>query len=500
MFTVNYLAMKKSQFSLIFTLVFIFFFILATQSSNAVEISYPISALGNCASKEECKAYCYVPENRNQCATWAEDSGLIPKRENQKGNSGGNDNGESGGTLSKEQQLKDEEAQANAPGGCKGQEDCDAYCGVEDHFNECLDYSVKYGYMPKEEADAIREKVAKGGPGGCKGEQECRAYCGNPKNAGECMAFVVEEGTITKEEADFMVQQMSKEKPGKPKGNGPAEPQIKKEKVAEILKQKAGPGGCKNVEECQKYCMGGEHIDECMKFAEENQIMEPQEMEKVRKLSKIGGPGGCKNERECDAFCGKEENRDTCFNFVKDNGLISGEEIQAMQKQMEIIKKMENNKPKDRNQKQQQENRQNMRPQGSGPINGDDGGNSGGPSFFDDNMPPQSGDNSRMGPPPGFENMKPPEGMGFPPDGMMPPQGGASYQNGMQPPPGYENMRPPEGMMQPSGSQQFAPPPSTSGEPPPAPASPTSLLKTQFESNDLLSNAFIGLMRFLWRY
>ena len=304
----------------------------AALAASPFDISYPIADLGNCGSQQECKAYCDDSTNQEQCQLWAEDNGFAPKKKTPVS-----------GTRDREREKIDGEALANAPGGCVSPRECDAYCRIEENLNECLDYSVKYGYTTQEEADKIRAQAARGGPGGCKSETECDTYCRNPQNARECMAFVVEEGKITQEEADFMVEQMSKPggPGGKPTGKGPAEPKIKEEKVLKALKTESGPGGCKDMKECAAYCMGGEHMEECMAFATKHGIMEPVEMEKVKKLSQMGGPGGCKNAQECDAFCGEPGNGEICFQFAKDNGLMSDEEIQMMDKQMSVIKKLD---------------------------------------------------------------------------------------------------------------------------------------------------------------
>ena len=185
----------------------------AALAASPFDISYPIADLGDCGSQQECKAYCDDSTNQEQCQLWAENNGFAPKRETPVS-----------GARDREREKIDEEALASAPGGCVSPRECDAYCRIEENLNECLDYSVKYGYATAEEADKIRAKAARGGPGGCKSETECNTYCRNPQNARECMAFVVKEGKITQEEADFMVEQMSKPggPGGKPTGKGPA--------------------------------------------------------------------------------------------------------------------------------------------------------------------------------------------------------------------------------------------------------------------------------------
>ena len=314
------------------------------QAASIFDISYPIAELGNCGSQEECKAFCNDSANAENCQLWAENNGFAPKRETMAPPQGGPMPGDRPAGGDRAREMKDEEAFANAPGGCKTPRECDMYCRVDENLRECMDYGVKYGYMSQEEADKILAQSKKGGPGGCKSEAECNKFCRDSKNARECMKFVVDEGKITQEEADIMITQMEKGpggKPGKPMGKGHGEPKIQEEKAKAALATKAGPGGCKTVEECSAYCMGGEHQDECMKFAEENDLMDPAEMEMAKKMMAIGGPGGCKGPKECDDFCGSEENRDTCFNFAKDNGMMSGEEVQMMEKQMSIIKKLD---------------------------------------------------------------------------------------------------------------------------------------------------------------
>ena len=48
-----------------------------------------------------------------------------------------------------------------------------------------------------EKFKAIDEKVkTQGGPGGCRGEEECRAYCSDTSHFDECAAFAVNEGFL----------------------------------------------------------------------------------------------------------------------------------------------------------------------------------------------------------------------------------------------------------------------------------------------------------------
>jgi len=316
----------------IYIIAFFFFFAALFFGFNLAHagpldnVTYPIPELGNCGSVSECMAFCDVSENQVACIDWAASKKIVSAGEAKK---------------VRDMNRKEEEFEPG-PGGCVSPRECDAYCRVEENLRECMDYSVRKGYILQEEADGIIAKAEKGGPGKCKSKSECENFCKNPENADECFSFVADEGKITKEEAEFMKERM-KQGPARPKQPTPEEEGIDKEKVQTILKEQAGPGGCKNMQECQKFCMDFNHAQECMEFAVKHQITKtPQDLERIKRISQIkSGPGGCAGQEECNAYCSKNENRDECFKFTKENQLMSEEEIQKMEKEMEIVKKLE---------------------------------------------------------------------------------------------------------------------------------------------------------------
>ena len=298
--------------------------IVAVQLASAIEVSYPIAALGNCGSQDECRQYCDSPDNHQACIDWGKQQGVFSEMEAKR----------MGDMVRMENAPNDPIA---GPGGCQSPQSCDAYCRVLDNLEECLAYSEQHGYISTDKAREARDKAQQGGPGGCQSREECDSFCRQPENMKTCMQFAVQEGKITQEEADLMIEFSQNKDFGKPKG-----PEIDEEKAMAVLEEKGGgPGGCKNPDECRAYCQDMTHAQECVSFAVENGFMPAEEAEKVKKMLSIGGPGGCKNEQECDAFCSQEQNRDTCFNFSKNSGLLSPEEVVMMEKQMMIIKKLD---------------------------------------------------------------------------------------------------------------------------------------------------------------
>jgi hypothetical protein len=318
--------MKKILFFSVAIFLIIIFcatlpFLAIAQSPD--DVQYPVAELGNCESREACHEYCNIEENRLACIEFAKSQKIYS-----------NEKADRMAELEKFKQGM-ESAFKDTPGGCVAPRECDAYCRIEDHLDECLAYSVKIGHATQEEVGKIKEKANKGGPGGCKSKETCKNYCQMPKNRSQCNQFLVDEGKLTPEEAQFAEEAMREAE--ELKNQKPAE--VNQEKAAEILKTEAGPGGCKNVQECSKYCGGPEHMEECLSFAQKKNLIDPENLEKVKKLMSMGGPGGCRGQEECKAYCDNEEHRDECMNFSLQAGTMTQEQYDRMNKLREMMDK-----------------------------------------------------------------------------------------------------------------------------------------------------------------
>jgi len=204
---------------------------------TTAEITYPISQLGNCNSKEECKLYCEKTENIEVCLDFAEENSLMSKEE-----------------LERAKKFLPYLLKGETPGGCKEKAECDNYCRQEENLEECIEFALKVGDISEEEAEMARKTGGKG-PGGCKGPIECDAYCNKDENLMECVEFAYKYGMIDEEEYELI-----KKTGGK------------------------GPGGCKGEEECNTYCK--EHEQECMEFAIKYGLMPEEDIERMENLGK----------------------------------------------------------------------------------------------------------------------------------------------------------------------------------------------------------------------
>jgi len=258
----------------------LFFFAFALSAFAAEpNITFPISALGGCESKQECKTYCDDPSHIDACVSFAETNGLM---------------------------TPGEAAQARAfagqtgPGGCRGSE-CRAFCSDSAHRDECVAFAKEHNLTPPspqgphigpgevhepeiDEDKAMRIVEAEGGPGGCRTKDECRAFCDIEGNIEECFAFAAEHGLMSS--ADL-------------------------ERARKMLSA-TGPGGCRGIE-CRAYCESAGHEEECLAFAEEQGFIPPEEAALARKLLSTTGPGGCRGPEECSRYC--SEHPDECKGF-----------------------------------------------------------------------------------------------------------------------------------------------------------------------------------------
>lgn len=318
--------------------------IVSSDEAGAQKISFPVAELGSCANESECKTFCDDPDNITACVDFAERNGLMSDEEVSKarkfikvgargpgGCRGENeceaycediahideclafaeDNGfiDEGELIEAKKVSVALKGGASLPGGCKNKAQCESYCDDLDNISECLDFAEKSGFLDEAELAEARQaaKAMESGarpPGGCKNKRSCDDYCSDPSNMEECFAFAERAGFIPPEELE------------------------QARKVIPLMKAGKTPGGCKSKESCEAYCEDEANMEVCANFAIEAGFMKPEEAEMFRKTGGKG-PGGCRG-RKCESFCNDPANQETCFNFASEHGLIPPEELEQM--------------------------------------------------------------------------------------------------------------------------------------------------------------------------
>lgn len=193
---------------------------------------------GGCTTKSACEAYCHDPRNMRECLAFAEQGGFIPPEK----------------LREAKQVLKAVEAGVQLPGGCRGEKECRAYCENSQHMEECVEFGIAAGFIPKEEAEQVRKilPLMKEGkmPAGCReGREACEAYCAKEANRAECTAFFVEAGFMTAQEAELFAKTGGK-----------------------------GPDGCTGEKECEAFCNNPANQSACFEFAKEHGLIPAEEL------------------------------------------------------------------------------------------------------------------------------------------------------------------------------------------------------------------------------
>ncbi|MBI4087168.1 hypothetical protein HY416_04310 [Candidatus Kaiserbacteria bacterium] len=269
--------------------------ITAAYAQSPDDIIYPIGALGNCESKEACRAYCDIAEHHAACQAFAEKHNL---------------DDESGDKF--DMAVKD-----GGPGGCAAgaadpRDACRQYCDSMDHMRECVAYAESHDLMDETElAEAHRVIAAldRGAtlPPGCTNEERCHELCEAPPDvatARQCFAFAEAAGLlppdVDREKAEMMFKAIEE-------GRAPFKTP-------------------KEFEQCENPS-SDEIMQKCIDFGLENGFLSDEEAEMVKKTGGKG-PGGCRGKEQCEAYCSTHQ--DECFAFGVEHGMIKPEDREMM--------------------------------------------------------------------------------------------------------------------------------------------------------------------------
>lgn len=252
-------------------------------------------------------------------------------------------------------------------GNCASMEECKIYCDNIYHLKECVIFAEKHNLIPAEELEEVKKVIAAMDrgvePPPCNTKAECDIYCSEPEHMEICVAFAEEAGVLSPEELEEAKKVLSGIKKGAehPNCRGKAQcdiyccgPAHMEECVSfaeaaglispqeAIMMRKTGgesPGGCCGKEVCDAYCDDPAHMGECIRFAKKYGLMPKKEIEKAEKMLEAGltgGPGGCKGQAECDAYCNDLSHMQECVDFAVKAGFMTQEEAQNVKKMAEM--------------------------------------------------------------------------------------------------------------------------------------------------------------------
>lgn len=211
----------------------------SSQSAAAVTLSFPIAALGNCLSTQDCKTYCDDPTHVDACVAYAKAHGFYK---------------ESALDSEKETILAD----AKVTLGCDSLDSCRSFCQQSANATACSAFAQKHNLRGGQQ-NLNNVTLQKAGQVlGCTSVDSCRAFCENTANKDKCAAFAKENHLRGGDET-------------------------------------VGPGGCTSESSCKTFCANPNNFQTCSHFVSEHEASDS--------AKPFTGPGGCTSEDSCKSFC-----------------------------------------------------------------------------------------------------------------------------------------------------------------------------------------------------
>lgn len=153
--------------------------------------------------------------------------------------------------------------------------------------------------------------------GNCKDGAACKSYCDKTENASACLNFAEKNNLMPKEEIETA-----------------------KKFVASGSK---GPGACRGKNECEAYCNDINHIDECVAFAEKNNLMPEKDLAEAKQvqaaIKKGVKPPACGNKDQCEVYCSETAHMEECITFGAEAGFLQGKELEDSKKMLAALKR-----------------------------------------------------------------------------------------------------------------------------------------------------------------
>lgn len=245
---------------------------------------YPdgITELGGCNSKEACRQYCAVEENRDACLDFAQSHQLV-------------DQERANAIRSARKSIKAE----GGPGGCDSAKSCREYC--QENGETCDNYLEENNLVSKERVERIKQRrLSRNNPddksfepianlGGCDSREACKAFCSQQENKTTCIQYAEDNNLLPAQAADR----------------------------AKMILAGKGPGGCNSANSCKQYCE--ENAEECQSFMEEHKFGSEEYRARLKKVKESVQNSVTEKMMGLEMRCRLEENKDKdeCIRLLK---------------------------------------------------------------------------------------------------------------------------------------------------------------------------------------
>ena len=122
----------------------------ASERAHRIQSILTEGGPGECKTPGECKQFCGLEENREECVEFAEEHNLLPLNIIEK-------------FREHRDQIKERlEENRTGPGGCTTKEECQLYCEDPAHAEECLEFGRKFQLLDEEKVRTEIERLKAG--------------------------------------------------------------------------------------------------------------------------------------------------------------------------------------------------------------------------------------------------------------------------------------------------------------------------------------------------
>ncbi|MBI2430604.1 MAG: hypothetical protein HYV39_01150 [Candidatus Levybacteria bacterium] len=193
-------------------------------------------------------------------------------------------------------------------GNCATVAECGDYCEKDGNLPSCMAFVKKYQITKDDVLTFTIDEL-----GNCQMGTDCRNFCNRDENITKCIDFADKYDLLATSNLELA------QKFNKAVGSG------------------GGPGGCRSLEQCERYCDDSNHTNECLDYVGKKELLPTDELNKVRKVAEgfrqgVETPGKCRDYTECNVYCTDPGHYGECGEYAVRVGYFSAEEAEAAKK------------------------------------------------------------------------------------------------------------------------------------------------------------------------
>ncbi|MBI4039281.1 hypothetical protein HY388_00445 [Candidatus Daviesbacteria bacterium] len=198
-------------------------------------------------------------------------------------------------------------------GNCQTIAECGNYCKKDGNLPACMAFVKKY-QITKD--DVLTFTISE--LDNCQMGSDCRNFCNRDENIAQCIDFADKYDLLSTSNIELA------------------------QKFTQAVGSGGGPGGCKSLEQCERYCDDSSHTNECLDYVGKKNLLPIEELNRVRKVAEgfrqgAETPGHCRDYTECNVYCADYSHVNECSTYAKKVGYFSSEQAAEVERFLPLI-------------------------------------------------------------------------------------------------------------------------------------------------------------------